>query len=93
VALKPCVYRQVFFKSTSCLIVEHCLRYHSYLKGHNDFGSASPNYQVPDRATVLSLVARVGETVSVSERKRSGYITLLHGMSVKGIQHSLMQSP
>lgn len=85
----------MFFKSTYCLLLNTLFSIIpiSYLKGRNDCISASPKYQVPDKSTVFSLVARVGETVSVSERKRSGCLTLLHEMRVEGIRHSLVQSP
>ena len=48
-------------------IVEHNLQSQSYLKCQDDFSSAFPKSQVPDKSTAFHSVACFHETGSVSD--------------------------
>jgi hypothetical protein len=82
VALKPCVYRHVFCTSAACYVVEQYFQSQSYFKRKDDFKSAFPKYQVPNKSTVFRVVTRFRGTGSVGDGKLSGRPTVLNDVSV-----------
>jgi hypothetical protein len=76
-----------FSEARRVLIAENYLQSQSYLKCQDDFRSAFPKSPVPDRSG-FRLVANFRET---GLRKSSGHPTVLNGMSVENMRHSLVQ--
>jgi hypothetical protein len=66
--LPPCLIHKRSFVHT----VESCLQFQPPLKCQGDFRYGFPKSQVSEKRTLLDLVARFRETVSVSDRKFSG---------------------
>jgi hypothetical protein len=85
VALKSSVYRHVFSQARHVFVIEHYLQSQSYLKRQDDFWSAFPKVQVPEKSTVFRLVARSRET-------GSGRPAVLNYVSVENIRRSLVQT-
>jgi hypothetical protein len=80
--LLTCLFHK---RSAFLLLNTFYLQPQSHLKRQCDVRSAFPKSQVPDKSTVLSLVARFREAGSVSDRKRSGRPILLRDVSVENM--------
>jgi hypothetical protein len=82
VDLKPRVYCHVFCTSAACFVVEQYFQSQSYFKRKEDFKSAFPKYQVPNRSTVFRVVTRFCGTGSVGDEELSGRPSLLNNVNV-----------